>query len=180
MRVKGTAIAVLLIFIKERFGQEGLQTWLGAISPRAKQIYTSNILPSEWYPIEESYLEQTKVLCDLFYQGDPAGAREIGAYSAEYALKGIYKAFVKISSFKFFINRTASILQTYYKPCVAQVVLCEAQRAALQMRQFPKPSLYAEMRIAGWTQRAFEIHGRQNVQVEITKSLARGDAFTEF
>jgi hypothetical protein len=180
MSVKGPAIAVLPLFIKERFGKNGLDEWLGAISPQAKKVYTAQILPSEWYPIEETYLEPTKVLCDLFYGGDPAGAREIGAYSADYALKGVYKAFVKMTSVKFFVSRTASILQTYYKPCTAQVVLSEPKRAALQMHVFPKPSLYAEMRIAGWTQRAFEIHGCKNPKVEVTKSLAKGDPYAEF
>lgn len=180
MSVKGTAIAVLPLFVKERFGKSGLDDWLGAISPQARTIYTSQILPSEWYPIEEAYLAPTKVLCDLFYKGDPAGAREIGAFSADYALKGVYKVFVKMTSFKFFISRTVSILQTYYKPCVAQVVLSEPKRAALQMYQFPKPSVYAEMRIAGWTQRAFEIHGCKNPKVEVAKSLAGGDPYSEF
>lgn len=180
MSVKGPAIAVLPLFTRERFGQKGLDTWLEAISLQARQVYTSQILPSEWYPIEETYLHPTKVLCDLFYGGDPAGAREIGAYSADYALKGVYKAFVKITSVKFFVSRTASILQTYYRPCTAQVVLSEPKRAALQMHEFPKPSTYAEMRIAGWTQRAFEIHGCRNARVEVTRSLARGDPYAEF
>lgn len=180
MSVKGPAIAVLPLFIRERFGQKGLDTWLEAVSLQARQVYTSQILPSEWYPIDEVYLQPTKVLCDLFYRGDPAGAREIGAYSADYALKGVYKAFVKMTSVKFFVSRTASILQTYYRPCTAQVVLSEPKRAALQMHEFPKPSAYAEMRIAGWTQRAFEIHGCNNPRVEVTKSLAKGDPYAEF
>ncbi len=180
MSVKGPAIAVLPLFVKERFGKSGLDDWLEAISPQARKIYTSQILSSEWYPIEESYLAPTKALCDLFYGGDPAGAREIGAYSADYALRGVYKAFVKMTSVSFFVSRTASILQTYYRPCTAQVVLSEPKRAALQMYQFPKPSLYAEMRIAGWTQRAFEIHGCKNPKVEVTKSLAKGDPYAEF
>lgn len=180
MSVKGPAIAVVPLFVKQRFGQQGLERWLEAIAPGARKVYSSQILPSEWYPIEETYLQPTRVLCDLFYGGDPAGAREIGAYSADYALKGVYKAFVKMTSVKFFVSRTASILQTYYKPCTAQVVLSEPKRAALQMHEFPRPSAYAEMRIAGWTQRAFEIHGCKNPRVEVTKSLAGGDPYTEF
>jgi hypothetical protein len=180
MSVKGPAIAVLPLFVKEKFGQRGLEQWLAAIPSAARQLFTGPILPSEWYPIEETYLVPTQVLCGLFYGGDPQGAREVGAYSAEYALRGVYKAFVKMTSVGFFVSRTAAILQTYYKPCSARVTISEPKRAALQMNVFPKPSIFAEARIAGWTQRAFEIHGCRGVRTEVTKSLAAGDDCAEF
>jgi len=180
MSAKGTALAVLPLFVKEKFGEEGQRRWLEKLSPEAAKLFSGPIMPSKWYPIEEFYLNPTRAICDLFYDGNPTGAREIGAYSADYALKGVYRSFVKLTSLPFFIKRTATMLQTYFNPCTAQLVLIEPKRAALQMQEFPKPSLYAEMRIAGWTQRALEIHGCRNPKLEITRSLARGDAYTEF
>jgi hypothetical protein len=180
MRVKGTAIAVLPKFIEQRFGSAGLKQWKDALPAEARRIYDGMIMTSEWYPIKKSYLEPTALLCELFYQGDSRGARELGHFSADFSLKGVYKAFVKLHSVKQFCGRTVDILHTYYDPCQARVVLVEDNRASLQISMFPLPSEYAELRVAGWTERAFEIHGRKNCKVEITRSLARGDACTEF
>ena len=180
MQVKGTAIAVLPKFIEATFGQDGLNKWMNALSTEARRVYHGMIMTSEWYPITEAYLEPTALMCEMFYGGDTRGARELGRFSADYSLKGVYKAFVKLSSVSLFINRTAGIMQTYYKPCQAKVVLVEPNRAALQITLYPMPSELAEQRIAGWTERAFEIHGKKNVTVTISKSLARGDACTEF
>lgn len=180
MKVKGTAIAALPKFIEHKFGSEGLKTWLGALSTEGQRIYRGSVMLSDWYPIKEAYLDPTALLCDQFYGGDKNGARELGRFAADFTLKGVYKAFVKLHSIKAFCNRTVDILHAYYDPCSAKVVLVEDNRAILQISEFPVPSEYAELRIAGWTERAFEIHGRRNIKVEITRSLAKGDACTEF
>jgi hypothetical protein len=49
----------------------------------------------------------------------------------------------------------------------------------LHITRFDEPDPLIENRIAGWIERAMEIHGFKIVKVDITKSLARGDAFTE-
>ncbi len=180
MQVKGTAIIVLPKFIEAAFGAEGLARWTAALSSEARRIYNGAVMTSEWYPIKEAYLEPTALMCELFYTGDVRGARALGRFSADYSLRGVYKAFVKLSSLSLFINRTAGILQTYYKPCQARVTLVEPGRAALQITLFPLPSELAEQRIAGWTERALEIHGKKGVEVSVPRSLARGDSCTEF
>ncbi|MRR08499.1 hypothetical protein EG831_00065 [bacterium] len=180
MKVKGTAIAALPKFIEHRFGSEGLKDWMNALSTEGQRIYRGSVMLSDWYPIKEAYLDPTALLCDQFYRGDKNGARELGRFAADYTLKGVYKAFVKLHSVKAFCHRTVDILHAYYDPCQASVVLVEDNRARLQLTLFPVPSEYAELRIAGWTERAFEIHGRRNARVEIPSSLARGDAYTEF
>ena len=180
MRVKGTAIAVLPTFIEQRFGSAGLTQWMNALSSDARHVYNGMIMTSEWYPIKESYLEPTALMCELFFKGDSRGARELGRYSADDSLRGVYKAFAKMHSIKQFCDRAVSILHTYYDPCQAKVVLVEDNRAVLQISLFPLPSEYAEQRMAGWIERALEIHGKKNVTAQITQSLARGDACTEF
>ncbi|MCU0607747.1 MAG: hypothetical protein MUF78_10100 [Candidatus Edwardsbacteria bacterium] len=180
MKVKGTAIAALPKFIEHKFGSAGLEQWKNALSTEGQKIYRGAVMLSDWYPIKESYLEPTALMCEQFYRGDTAGARELGRFAADFTLKGVYKAFVKMHSVKAFCNRTVDILHAYYDPCQAKVVLVEDNRATLQLTLFPVPSEYAELRIAGWTERAFEIHGRKNIRVEITRSLVRGDDCTEF
>jgi hypothetical protein len=180
MKIKGTGIVVLPEFIRQRFGQAKVTLWTNSLGPAARQIYTSPILINEWYPFREAYLEPTEALCRLFFNNDPQGAWEAGSFSADYALRGVYKAFVKLTSVKYFITRASAVLTTYYQPSAMLVKVIENNRAVLHMTQFPLPSQLAELRIAGWIHRSLEIHNCKDVGVAITSSLAKGDPYTEF
>jgi hypothetical protein len=179
MQVKGTAIAVLPTFIKEKFGAARLQQWLSALPADAHKVFAGGVLISEWYPIKELYLDPTALMCEQFYNGDSIGAYEIGRYSSDFALKGIYKAFVKLSSIRSFINRANTVMTTYYKPSAMEIHSVEDGRLVLHITIFPVPSEYAELRIAGWIQRSIEIHGCKEVTWAIPRSLTKKDPLTE-
>ena len=49
----------------------------------------------------------------------------------------------------------------------------------LEISKFEEPHPVIESRIAGWIERAMEIHGVSSVTVDFTKSLTRGDKVTE-
>lgn len=179
MQVKGSAIAVLPKFIEQKHGVDGLKRWHDGLSAGAKKVFHDGVMLSDWYPITEAYLEPTALMCDLFYGGDTAGAHEIGRYSAEQALRGIYKAFVKLSSVKSFISRANTVMTTYYKPSAMEIASVDPNRLVLHMTIFPTPSEHAEQRIAGWCQRGLEIHGCRDVTWAIPRSLTRKDPLTE-
>ncbi|HTY07880.1 MAG TPA: hypothetical protein VMF29_01820 [Candidatus Edwardsbacteria bacterium] len=179
MDVKGSAITVLPAFIKERFGAARLQQWLSSLPADAQAVFRDGVLISDWYPITQTYLEPTALLCEQFYNGDSIGAHEIGRFSADYALKGIYKAFVKLSSVKSFITRANTVMTTYYRPSAMEISAVGDGRLVLHITIFPVPSEYAELRIAGWIQRSLEIHGCKEVTWAIPRSLAKQDALTE-
>jgi len=180
MDVKGTAITVLPPFVKQQFGEQGLRQWLGALPPGVRRDFESGIGINGWYPIREYYTSPTEELCRLFYQGRLEGAWEVGRFSADYALRGVYRAFVKLSSVKFFVKRAGVMLPTYYRPSAIEVLANEDLKTLVRVTQFPDPSRMAEHRIAGWMQRGYEIHNCHEVKVEITSSLANGDHYTEF
>jgi len=181
MNVKGTALAVLPIFIENKFGKEGLNRWLDSLDSQASALFKdpNAVKINQWYPLKESYLEPTAVMCDLFYGNDPKGAWEIGRFSADYALKGVYKAFVKMTSVSFFIKRASLLMTTYYQPSAMELKSSTYSQAILHMTEFPESHRLIESRIGGWIQRSLEIHGCQEVRVDIVKSLAEGDPHTE-
>jgi hypothetical protein len=179
MQVKGTAIAALPKFIEEKHGPEGLKKWKNSLAADARKVFDDGVMLSEWYPIKELYLEPTAQLCETFYQGDTKAALEIGRYSADYALRGVYKAFVKLSSVGNFIKRANVLMATYYKPSAMEVVTVDPRRLVLHITVFPAPSQHAELRIAGWIQRSLEIHGCKEVGWAIPRSLAKMDPLTE-
>ena len=180
MEVKGTAIAANPRFIREKFGEAGFQRWLNALHPGAREIYGKPIMVSAFFPIKEALVEPTEKICELFYGGDLKGAWEAGRFSAYIALENISKAFIKLGSIRFIIQRASRIMPSYYIPSEMQIVEDELNHALLRITQFPEMHRVIEYRIGGWIQRALEMGGGRDLKVEITKSLALNDHYTEF
>jgi hypothetical protein len=180
MQVKGTAISSIPEFIAGKFGKEGLNQWLSALTENAKKVYQGAILAGNWYPVNEIMIEPTRKMCELFYREDLRGAREGGRFSAEKGLKGVYRIFVKLGSPEFLIRRASTIFTTYYQPSDMQVVSEEDRKAVVHITNFSEPSQLIENRIAGWMERALEISGCKGVKIQISQSLAKGAPFTEF
>jgi len=180
MQIKGTALAVMPGFISSKFGEVGYRRWMAAITPAARGAFDEGILPSCWYPLDETYTQPTIKMCELFYNGSLTGARELGCHSADHALNGVYRAFVRIGRPKFLVSRAAVILPAYFKPSAMESLHTGNGQAVIRITQFPEISEAVEHRIAGWMEKALEISGAVQPSVVITKSLAKGESHTEF
>ncbi len=180
MQVKGSAIAQMPRFITEKHGDYGFKKWLEALSPQAKEVYGGHIMANSWYPFKELMVEPTAKMCELFYGGNPRGATEAGRYSADAGLTGVYKIFVKAGSPDFILKRASTIMAGYYTPSQLSIIESSPGKAVVHITQFSEPSALVEARIAGWMQRALEIHGCKNVALKIPKSLTKGDPVTEY
>ncbi len=180
MEVKGAAIIIIPPFIKDRFGEEGFNQWIDALTPEARKVYQAPLLVSNWYPLRESLIESLRKMCDLFYDRHVKGARESGRFSADYSLKGIYKIFVKLGSPEFMLRRAGTILPVYYTPSEMKVVECQKGQGIMQITKFSEMDKVLEIRIAGWMERAVEISGGKQPSIKITRSLTAGDPLSEF
>ena len=116
----------------------------------------------------------------MFYQGDyEKGAWEAGKFSAQKALTGIYKLFVKASSPGFIIQRASRIFATYYQPCQMEVLERTETSVLLEISNMTISDIVIEYRIGGWIEKALEISGAKNVGIKYLKSKAKGDAVTQ-
>lgn len=180
MKVKGSAVTTLPLFVREKFGEDGFQNWIDAISPEARAAYKQVILTTEWFPLKQILSEPTKKICDLFYGGNLKGAWESGRFSAEQGLKGVYKVFIKLGSVAFITKKASTILPTYYEPSEMKVIDLQDKNAIVHITRFDDADETIDHRIGGWMEKALELSGCKMVKVSITKSLAKGDPFTEF
>jgi hypothetical protein len=179
MEVKGTAVETTYLFVEDRYGKPGLERWLAALPPASQEICRAKILPSGWYPLEDAFVRPTRVLCELFFAGSKRGAFEVGRYSAQRALTGIYKMFVKISTPGWLMERGSKVFETYYRPSSCKVVDRTDSGARMVITDPKDTSGLVEMRIAGWVDGAVEIHGFKSRKAEITKSFSTGDSVTQ-
>ncbi len=179
MKIKGTAVQTIPDFIKKIHGDR-YQEWLNALPMASQLIFKRMIITSGWFPIEEALTTPLKVTASLFYHNDQEKtARTMGLFSADEALTGVYKFFVKMGSPKFLIERSTSMMKTYFEPCEIQVFYGASNGCIMQITHFPKSDAIIEWNIAGWIERALVISGCKSAKVIVTRSMAKKDSITE-
>lgn len=180
MEIKGTAITAIRDHVKSNFPDRYAE-WINALPESSKDIFSGAIDSSKWYPLDEGGILPTKNTADLFFNGDyQRGALEAGKFSAEEALTGIYKLFVKASSPGYIIQRASRVFASYYQPCKMEVLEKTDSTVLVEISDMTRSDIVIEYRIAGWIEKALEISGARHVVVEFKKSIARGDSVTQF
>ncbi|MEK7703553.1 MAG: hypothetical protein AAB426_01230 [Myxococcota bacterium] len=180
MLVKGTALHANRKFVLARFGEEGLDRWFAALPKASQSILNGVILETAWYPVVEGLIAPTRAVAELFFAGDiNAGAMEVGRFSAEHGLRGIYRIFVKIAPPTVVIDRGTRIIKTYYDPIEMEIAELTKNAFTLRFSKMDAPSSVIDHRIAGWIQRALQICGTQDLVTEVVRSAHDVQGSTE-
>jgi hypothetical protein len=178
MEASGTLVIPLREYVRSRFPKR-YDEWFASLSTESKPIIEW-CLPAEWYPLGHAVIAPTRRICELFHAGDMRKARDIGRFSADYALTGFMRIFMKLGSPHFILARGSHVVARYYRPCRIRVLDARDRSCKIQLVEFDEPHDLVEQRIAGWLERAVEIAGKKPRRVDITQSLARGGSVTEF
>jgi hypothetical protein len=176
---KGTAVLSIIKWVTERFGDEGLKRWQAELSPEARALTAGTILASSWYS-GPATMEMRKAIIELFFQGDVAGVRELGRFSAHQALSGIYKLFVKLGSPGWVVERAGPMFSIHFRPGEMSVVNKENQKITLRLADFPDKSGIMEQVIWGFVEIALQMSGAKEISIELPKQLALGHPLSEF
>jgi hypothetical protein len=180
MKIKGTIISSIHTFVKDKFSNR-YQEWLQALPPASQQVLNSTVMASEWYDIENGLLAPTRQLAKMFYDGNLEKASwEMGRYSAEVGLTGIYKVFVLIATPQFIMKRGGKILSSFYHPSVLTTENERPKGVDIIITEFENSTVITESRIGGWMEKALEICGVKNITINKVKSLASGDEKTHY
>lgn len=172
MEIKGTAVKSTPDYIKEKFPTRYLE-WLQSMPESSRKIFEQLIYATSWYNLIDSVLIPTQKAGDLFFIGNHAeAAHELGRYSAEVALKGVYKIFVRVSSPHYVLSRASSIFSAYYKPSSIRVTESKNKRCVLELLQFDYSEKLIMHRIAGWIEQALEITLKTALTVDIHNELS--------
>ena len=179
MEIKGTAVKSINDFVKEKYPKE-YSKWIKSLPPESFNIML-NVRSNDWYPLKEAAITPSKSVGEMFYDNNiEKGGRELGRYSAEKALRGIYKVYVKFSSANHIISRAQRIISAYYSPSTLEIVNNLDKSVQVVITQFEGSNSVIENRLAGWYESALEISGCKGVQVNILTSIANGDKTTTF
>lgn len=179
MEVKGTGLVTTRDFVKAKHPQH-FDQWMNALPQKSKEIYKGMMMNAGWYPMNDAYLIPMDVLCTSFFNGDPVKAgEELGKFSADLALSGIYKAFLLVASPTYLLRKASSMMSTYYRPCEIEAQETATNQVTLTIKKIPEINKMFEYRVAGWCKRALELSKCKNVTYKITKHISAGAPSTE-
>ncbi len=179
MEVKGTAVKPIVQFVKDQFPLQ-YNEWLRALPESSRNIMANYISLTNWYELKTSLIVPTRLIGEMFYNDIEKGAFELGVYSSNMAIKGIYKVLVKVSSPGFIVNRASGIIESYYRPVILDVTEKSKNHAVLTIIDFPEPDVVIDYRIFGWIKNTMEMSSFRMPTVELIKSMGKGDIVTEY
>ncbi|MBN1119033.1 MAG: hypothetical protein JXA77_17620 [Bacteroidales bacterium] len=169
MEVKGTAVIAIRDYVKSEYSSE-FQKWVETLPKDSKDILTGAIDSTKWYNVQAGAIDPTKKIGEFFCSGNlKKGAWDAGRFSAQKALTGIYKIFVKAASPSYIIQRASRVFSTYYRPCEINVVASGQKNVSVEMSKLTERHEVIENRIGGWMQKALELSGCENVKVAISE-----------
>jgi hypothetical protein len=179
-RVKGTALKSTIEFLKSHMGDGPFQGLLRGLTPEEVALVSSPVLMSGWY--EFSFLKKLMKLGEghVKLQAGRSLAWELGRYSAEAALSGIYKLFFKVTDVGFIVKKASYLFPTLYDSGTMEVVDLQPNGAVMRVREFNEPSPEFCDRLQGWMERTVELTGRKRVAIDHPKCRNRGDAYCEY
>lgn len=179
MQVKGTGLITTRDFVKQNYKYR-YNEWLNTLPENSRNIYKGVIDSRGWYSLRELYLDPLDKIIDLFYKGDiKTGGDAIGAWSAETALKGVYKVFLLVATPQYLMSRATKIFSAFYEPCDIVVSEKSKKQVTMQITKFEEINIALEYRIAGWCKKALELTNCNNVTYSFTKTLTKKDTYTE-
>jgi len=179
MEVKGVAVKPVAQFVKARFPEQ-YNAWLRKLPEEARIIMSDFVSLTKWYPLEYGLVIPTRLVGEMFYDDIEQGAFELGVYSSQLALKGVYKILAKVSSPGFIVNRASSLMESYYRPAIMDVTEKSNRHAVLTIIDFPEPDIMVDYRIYGWIKNTMEESSFRLPKVSMRQSMGKGDAVTEY
>lgn len=176
MEIKGTAVKITAEYIKTHH-KDRYYEWLEKLPEKSRDIVGQPVFATAWYPLTEAVIVPTKITGEMFFSSHIEAAMELGRYSSESALNGIYKIFVKISSPQFVLSRAANVFATYYNPADIQIITAKDNSASIEMKGFERKDELIVYRIAGWLEKTVELTTKSK-STPIIENKYIGDSLT--
>ncbi len=173
MQIKGTAVKATPEFVKAKFPGR-FKEWMDTMPAKSGNLLRQSIYATNWYPLTDSVIIPTAHLGKMFFKSEIEGAKEVGRYSAELSLNGIYKIFVRISSPSFVLSRATSVFSTYYSPGEIKIVESSSSHAVLRFMDFEKQDSLILHRIAGWVEGTLAVVQKGTVQTQVEINDVQG------
>jgi hypothetical protein len=178
VQIKGVTVKEAVTQIKTHAGDQAFQKVLGFLDEETRKIFEGEIFSSTWYPLDDyaRFLEvEVRVLAN--------GREEVITRGAEVtnqrSLRGIYKAFVKVGSPEYVIERIAAVHMTYFQGVSIDVQRPEPRKALIKYTGFEKQHRIMGFAIIGFFKIALELSGANDAIIYFTTPIEEGRGYAE-
>jgi hypothetical protein len=178
-QVKGIAVASCLRFVRDRYGEEGLQRLKAALRPEHRAMVDGHVLPHAWAPFE--LILDLNVEADrLFGAGDLQLCLELGRAAANASLPTIFKLFYRLGSPSLLLDKAPKLWSAHYDSGRLVIVANAERNARLRIEEFDTPHRAQCLAVMGWALEAIEMSGARVREAEETLCRTRGDPCCEY
>ncbi len=177
MQVKGSSIKSTRDFVKAKFPNR-YNEWLQSLPGESQKLFNTSVSASDWYDLKVAYTDPLDKIVKLFYNNDEQKAGvEMGIYSAEVGLKGVYKVFLLVATPQYLMKRATRTMQTFYNP--SEIEVSELNNiTTVSIKKFEGLTKAIEYRIAGWIAKALELCKCKNINYKMTSQISVGQPAT--
>jgi len=176
-QIKGLAVLGAVQRIKTISGDEIFKKVLDELNEKDKKIFSGNLLPSIWYPLN-SFTNFLKAEVKIVYKGDNTKLRLGSEAIVENHLKGIYKFFVKLGSPEFVVAKIGAIHKTYFDGIELEKEITKGQFIGKYFGYEIGQDVYEEV-IIGFYKKALEISGAKNIQAKFDIPINEGKEYAQ-
>ncbi|OYT10368.1 MAG: hypothetical protein B6I18_09500 [Bacteroidetes bacterium 4572_112] len=164
--VKGTGVISTRTYVESKHNDR-YKSWLKSLPKKSNDIYTKAINSTNWYNIEDAYLSPMEQIAKSFFDGDEkTAALDVGKYSAEYALKGVYKVFLMRASPQTLMKASKRIASIYYNNVKVSIDNVKKKSLIINCTRITTKNKIFDYRTIGWCIKALELTHCKNVIFE--------------
>lgn len=177
MNASGHVVRSRYLFLRS-LGDDAVQQVANEVSERVRDIVLNGPLETQWYPFED--LIELMVTTDrVLGNGDLALCGDMGRFSCETNLNGIYRIFFRFGSLNFILKRAAKAFRAQYDSGDMEVLESSSDMCRLRLNDFPRPHRAHCLAIGGWMVRAGELTGEE-IESQTETCRANGDEHCEW
>lgn len=159
--LKGVSFHLLMDFVREVLGEGVLEELIEGLSHEAKETFSSQINPGEWYPLDH-FDELEKAILDRFFRGELKYARRVASFTMERAYQDIYRlAFVEIKKPEDALRAIEQLWTLYNKPGQIKIEIGKGRAVGRLYGVYPISEIHNE-HLCGWGERLLEKVGAIN------------------
>lgn len=178
MKVKGITIKTTRDFVKTKFPVR-FEEWLKSLPTDTRKLYENPVNITDWFDAKIAYYEPMDKIAEMFYKNNHiVTGEELGKFSADIALTGIYKVFLLVATPQYLMKRSSRMMETYYNPSEIEVTEKVSKTVEFKILKFDGITKATEFRFAGWCERALELCKCKNITYRITSQLSAGQSNT--
>lgn len=179
-RIKGHILLSRLQYVRDSGGEAQLAKVLAALPGEDRAVLGGMLLPVAWYPLELN-LRLDGAIATVLSPGDRSRVfLEMGRASAEQNLKGVHRPYLREGDPHFLLSAAPRIYAAYYAQGSRTYEKAGEKSAVLRTFDAETVSATDCLTVVGWHQRAIELCGGTDVQVEETQCRARGAPHCEY